>query len=67
VQVLGLGVCLLWTCLTAGLMFFVLKKYIGLRVSPLEEMQGVSLARLLPEETPLTEAELDSLLEAEHS
>ncbi|HOP48507.1 MAG TPA: ammonium transporter [Desulfobacteraceae bacterium] len=41
VQVLGIVVCFLWTFITAFVLFKVIDKIIGLRVSPEEEAQGL--------------------------
>ncbi len=62
VQCIGLATCLAWTATIAGTMFYCLKRFIGLRVSPLEEIQGVALVRLFPEEPPVRESDLEALL-----
>jgi len=41
VQALGVGAAFVWVSLTAGLLFYILKKTIGLRVSVEEEMEGL--------------------------
>ena len=41
VQVLGIGTCFVWTFCTAFILFKVIDKTIGLRVSPEEEAQGL--------------------------
>jgi len=41
IQLIGVVACGIWTAATAGLLFFILKKTIGLRVSPEEEIQGL--------------------------
>ena len=41
VQVLGIGACFVWTFCTAFIMFKLIDKTIGLRVSPEEEAQGL--------------------------
>jgi len=41
VQALGVGAAFLWVSLTAGPLFFLLKKTVGLRVSTEEEMDGL--------------------------
>jgi Amt family ammonium transporter len=41
VQALGVAAAFVWTSLTAGTLFLVLKKTIGLRVSEEEEMEGL--------------------------
>ena len=41
VQVLGIGTCFAWTFCTAFIMFKLIDKTIGLRVSPEEEAQGL--------------------------
>ena len=44
VQLLGIGAAFLWVFPTAFLMFKLIDKTIGLRVSPEEEMEGLDLA-----------------------
>jgi Amt family ammonium transporter len=41
IQLIGVVACGIWTAATTGLLFFILKKTIGLRVSPEEEIQGL--------------------------
>ncbi|MGA6992500.1 MAG: ammonium transporter [Candidatus Deferrimicrobiaceae bacterium] len=41
VQALGVGAAFVWVSATAGLLFFLLKKTVGLRVSEEEEMDGL--------------------------
>jgi len=41
VQALGVGAAFLWVSVTGGLLFFLLKKTVGLRVSEEEEMDGL--------------------------
>jgi len=41
VQLLGIGACILWVFPTAFLMFKLIDKTVGLRVSPEEEMEGL--------------------------
>ncbi|GAB4369451.1 MAG: ammonium transporter [Deltaproteobacteria bacterium] len=41
VQALGVGAAFLWVSLTAGPLFYLLKKTVGLRVSEEEEMDGL--------------------------
>jgi len=41
VQALGVGAAFVWVSLTAGPLFFLLKKTVGLRVSTEEEMDGL--------------------------
>ncbi|MGB6409847.1 MAG: ammonium transporter, partial [Candidatus Deferrimicrobiaceae bacterium] len=41
VQALGVGAAFVWVSVTAGLLFFLLKKTVGLRVSEEEEMDGL--------------------------
>jgi Amt family ammonium transporter len=43
VQVLGIVTCFVWTFLTAFILFKLIDKTIGLRVSPEEEAQGLDL------------------------
>ena len=44
VQLLGIGACFLWVFPAAFLMFKLIDKTVGLRVSPEEEMEGLDLA-----------------------
>jgi Amt family ammonium transporter len=44
VQLLGIGACFLWVFPAAFLMFKLIDKTIGLRVSPEEELEGLDLA-----------------------
>jgi Amt family ammonium transporter len=44
VQLLGIGACFLWVFPIAFLMFKLIDKTVGLRVSPEEEMEGLDLA-----------------------
>lgn len=69
VQALGALVCLLWAGGVGYALFFVLKKTIGLRVSPDEERQGITLYPVKPEENEeVDEEELIRLMEEiEHS
>jgi len=41
VQLLGIGACFVWTFLTAFILFKIIDKTIGLRVSPEEEREGL--------------------------
>ncbi len=41
VQALGVAAAFIWVSITAGLLFFLLKKTVGLRVSEEEEMEGL--------------------------
>jgi len=41
IQLIGVVACGVWTAATTGLLFFILKKTIGLRVSAEEEIQGL--------------------------
>lgn len=69
VQMLGAVVCLLWSGGIGYALFFVLKKTIGLRVSPDEERQGITLYPMKPKENEeVDEEELIRLMEEiEHS
>ena len=51
VQVLGAAVCFVWAGGVGYALFFVLKKTVGLRVSPAEERQGITLYHVKQEET----------------
>jgi Amt family ammonium transporter len=44
VQLIGIGACFLWVFPTAFLLFKLVEKTIGLRVSPEEELEGLDLA-----------------------
>ena len=44
VQLLGIGACFLWVFPMAFLMFKLIDKTVGLRVSPEDEMEGLDLA-----------------------
>jgi Amt family ammonium transporter len=44
VQVLGIAACFLWVFPTAYLMFKLIDKTVGLRVTPEEEMEGLDLS-----------------------
>ena len=41
IQLLGVTVCFVWAASTSFFVYFVLKKFVGLRVSPMEEGQGL--------------------------
>ena len=43
IQFLGAVVCFIWAGGTSLIMFFIVEKWIGLRVSPQEEMEGISI------------------------
>ena len=43
VQVLGIVVCIVWTFVTAFILFKIIDKTIGLRVTPQEEAEGLDL------------------------
>lgn len=43
VQLLGIAACFLWTFPTAFVMFKAIDKFVGLRVSPEEEMEGLDV------------------------
>ena len=45
VQAVGIGACAVWTCTTAYIMFKLLKTFVGLRVSPQEEKDGIQIER----------------------
>ena len=44
VQLLGIVVCFLWTFAAAYIMFKLIDKTVGLRVSPEEEMEGLDFS-----------------------
>jgi Amt family ammonium transporter len=52
IQMLGLTVCIAWAALVSMLIFYLLRRFIGLRVSPQEEMNGVSLSWLTVQHPP---------------
>ncbi len=67
VQLLGVVVCFVWTTLVAFLMYRLLEKTIGLRVSPESERRGVGITEKHeslppPPEDQLDEAELLALM-----
>ena len=43
VQLLGIGACFVWTFAAAFIMFKLIEKVVGLRVTPEEEMEGLDL------------------------
>lgn len=43
VQALGIGACFAWTFITAFIMFKMIDKVVGLRVSPEEEIEGLDI------------------------
>ena len=44
VQLLGVGVCIVWSCATAYACFKLIERVFGLRVSPEEEAAGIDLS-----------------------
>lgn len=66
VQIVGIIVVGIWCVLISGLAFYILKRWVGLRVSPYEEMHGYDIAGVLPikpTEPALTREELRALFE----
>ncbi|MCB8944752.1 MAG: ammonium transporter [Ardenticatenaceae bacterium] len=65
IQALGLLACTVWTLPLAFLMFYLIEKTIGLRISPAVEAAGIDLAyhgigsypEFIPEEIPVREKE----------
>jgi Amt family ammonium transporter len=63
IQALGLLACTVWTLPLAFLMFYLIEKTVGLRVSPAVEAAGIDLAyhgvgsypEFIPEEAPIRE------------
>ena len=43
VQALGIAAVFVWTVVTSGLLFFIIKKTVGLRVSAAEELRGLDI------------------------
>ena len=43
VQALGIAAVFVWVIVTSGLLFFIIKKTVGLRVSAAEEMRGLDI------------------------
>lgn len=65
IQLLGVLVCFGWTFSMGFLVFKILKKVTGLRVSPREEREGILLyPQTQKEEEPIDEAELAAILES---
>ncbi|MGK7393922.1 MAG: ammonium transporter [Candidatus Cyclobacteriaceae bacterium M3_2C_046] len=63
IQLLGTGVCFVWTFGMGYIIFKGLKKMTGLRVSPQEEREGILLyPQLQREDEEIDEAELAALL-----
>ena len=58
VQLLGIVVCFVWATSTAFLMYNTLKVTVGLRVSPLEEIDGIHIGGIV-EDTTLSDTDLD--------
>lgn len=71
VQLAGIGAVFAWTVLTAGILFFVIKHTIGLRVSEAEELAGLDVQEHgigaypeFPTVAPGTATEVSALEEA---
>ncbi|PKL75996.1 MAG: ammonium transporter [Candidatus Melainabacteria bacterium HGW-Melainabacteria-1] len=62
VQLLGLGVCILWTGGMAWLLFRLLRIGAGLRVSPVDEMNGLTFSLEPGAEPPADDVALRSFL-----
>jgi Amt family ammonium transporter len=43
VQALGIAAVFVWTVVTSGILFFIIKKTVGLRVSAAEELRGLDI------------------------
>jgi ammonia channel protein AmtB len=63
-QLLGMLVCFLWVTSVSLVTFLAIRRFVGLRVSPLEETEGFDLSGVVktPDAQPLNEAELYALL-----
>ncbi|MFT3927862.1 MAG: hypothetical protein QM778_35370 [Myxococcales bacterium] len=63
-QALGLTVCAIWVLGTSIPLFILIRHYVGLRVSPLEETEGFDLSGVIskPSDADLSEGELLQLL-----
>ena len=57
VQLLGIAVCFVWSSGIAFLLYSVLKVTVGLRVSPLEEINGIHIGGIV--EDTLSDIDLD--------
>ena len=47
VQLLGIGLCAVWTAGTSFIIFKFLKRFVGLRVSAREELEGYDLGGVI--------------------
>lgn len=64
VQLLGVVICFIWAGGLGYLMFMILKKTVGLRVSPSEERNGINLYHVIDDmKEEMDEEELKKLLE----
>jgi len=63
IQVIGVSVAFLWTTSIAFLVFYVIKKTVGLRVSPSIELSGLQLSEELNLLKTTTDAELEEALD----
>ena len=64
VQLMGIGVCAAWCLLISVVCFAALRRWVGLRVSPREELEGYDIGGVieLPAEKPaFDEAQLAEL------
>lgn len=62
VQLLGLSVCIVWTASTSWLMFRLLRATVGLRVSPQDEQDGLTVAGHREDENSPNDSEISALL-----
>jgi Amt family ammonium transporter len=64
VQIAGVVACAAWVCLTAAITFWALRRWAGLRVSPMQEQHGFDAAGSTPTapDPELTEDDLRRLL-----
>ncbi|MEQ9439279.1 MAG: ammonium transporter [Cyclobacteriaceae bacterium] len=63
IQTLGVFVCFVWAGGIGYVMFYLLKKTIGLRVSPEEERNGIMLYHVKEEDNPEEDVSDEELLE----
>jgi len=65
VQVVGIVTCFVWSISIAIPMFMILKKVVGLRVSPDVEQQGIDIASEFEHEVEVLDADLIALLQGQ--
>ncbi|MEM9338830.1 MAG: ammonium transporter [Bacteroidota bacterium] len=62
VQLVGVLACLVWSVTTAWIMFRMLRKTVGLRVSPQEEREGISIFNVSESPEEPEDEEIEELL-----